>query len=286
MSAGASTAGLRGGRDALLTAWQDIDGHYRHLTRVPSGEQGTLPEPFALAPDTGECWVRAVVSGLSSVWPPVPSPTARPGCEIADSFARVEPRLRRCPAGLAPDRRGHRSGVAHHVRTTSAPCHLRPYDDLVSWRRLDTGAGHLAIRLWLHGAGIPAAIDAAFADLAGCDPLVLDLRGNVGGNYLLALDTRDRFLRTGTTLGTVRHTIGGGRLADPLPITGEPSRYRRWPGNLVVLTDPLTYSANEDLLLGLAGLTGPDTASRVPVSRSTCHGRPSGRPTIRSGTRR
>jgi carboxyl-terminal processing protease len=130
----------------------------------------------------------------------------------------------------------------------------RPYDDLVSWRRLSSGAGYLAVRLWLHDAGIPVAISEAFDALTGCDPLVLDLRGNVGGNYLLALDTRDRFLRTRTTIGSVRYAVGGGRPADPVPIVGEPSDAVRWPGNVVVLTDPLTYSASEDFLLGLAGL--------------------------------
>ena len=128
------------------------------------------------------------------------------------------------------------------------------FGDLVSWRRLPSGVAYVVVRHWKAGAGVEEALDAALAELARCSGLVLDLRGNVGGNHLLALSARDRFLRTETTLGTVRYSIGRG-LSEPVPIIGTPApAARRWPGRLVVLTDPLTYSASEDFLLGLAGL--------------------------------
>jgi carboxyl-terminal processing protease len=102
---------------------------------------------------------------------------------------------------------------------------------------------------------VEEAVDEAFAELARCEPLVLDLRGNPGGNLVLACRTRARFLREPTTLGSIRYSVGGGRLSEPFALTAEPaSPERRWPGRLVVLTDPLTFSASEDFLLGLQGL--------------------------------
>ncbi len=84
---------------------------------------------------------------------------------------------------------------------------------------------------------------------------MLDLRGNTGGNLMLATQTRDRFLRERTLLGTIRFTRGDGRLAAPVEMWAEPSTERvRWGGELVVLTDVMTYSASEDFLLGLQGL--------------------------------
>jgi carboxyl-terminal processing protease len=163
-------------------------------------------------------------------------------------------------AGVRPGWRVRGLDTDRFLRTTSAPPHMRPYaaarrslsspaqrphtwradppdgrttatwtetptgrphDDLVSWRRLASGAGHLVVRLWAADAGIPDAIDAAFDALTGADPLVLDLRGNVGGNYLLALATRDRFLRGRTTLGSGRCVEGAGIPVDlPRPAFG------------------------------------------------------------------
>ena len=113
----------------------------------------------------------------------------------------------------------------------------------------------MRLSVWAAGHGVEEAIDAAFADLRGCDRLLLDLRGNGGGNLVLAAGTRARFLRERTELGAIRYTIARGEHTPKFPLVVEPAAAeRRWPGRLVVLTDPLTFSASEDFLLGLQGL--------------------------------
>ena len=126
-----------------------------------------------------------------------------------------------------------------------------PADPLVSWRRLD-GCGFLRIEVWV--GGIEEALDAALDELRACAALVLDLRGNPGGDLVLASRTRDRFLREPTMLGSIRYSVGGGELSGPTEIVGEPAQDGRWEGRLVVLTDELTFSSSEDFLLGLQGL--------------------------------
>jgi carboxyl-terminal processing protease len=84
--------------------------------------------------------------------------------------------------------------------------------------------------------------------------LLLDLRGNTGGSLCSATALRDRFLRTTTRLGSIAFTTGTGQLADPVPLTADPSTSTRWDGDLRVLVDAMTYSAAEDFLLGLHGL--------------------------------
>lgn len=141
------------------------------------------------------------------------------------------------------------------VRTwTEAPAADPPYPP-VSWRRLPSGSGYLRVASWRAGPDFAAALDAAFADLAGAGRLIVDLRGNVGGNLAAALAFRDRFLREPTVCGSVRFSDGTGGLAPPAEIAGEPAPERdRWRGPVRFLTDPLTYSASEDALLGLQGL--------------------------------
>jgi carboxyl-terminal processing protease len=126
---------------------------------------------------------------------------------------------------------------------------------LVEWRRLDDGAGYLRVAVWVPGQGIDDAIDEAFHELRDCDRLLLDLRGNGGGNLVLARRTQTRFLRERTELGSIRYSVGGGELSRSFPLEAEPAAdTKRWPGRVVVLTDSLTFSASEDFLLGLQGL--------------------------------
>jgi carboxyl-terminal processing protease len=130
-----------------------------------------------------------------------------------------------------------------------------PPGDPVAWRRLDSGAGYVRVLAWVAARGAEDALDAALNELRGCDRIILDLRGNPGGNLVLAAATRDRFLRERTVLGSIRYSIGGGDLSEPFPLVGAPAGDRvRWSGRLVVLTDSLTFSAAEDFLLGLQGL--------------------------------
>ena len=129
---------------------------------------------------------------------------------------------------------------------------FQPWAQPVTWRRLASGAGYLRIAAWLEG--IEDEIDAALVELSGAEKLIVDLRRNHGGSLLLAARTRDRFLRTETTLGSIRYSDGSGGLAPPVALTSGPADDGRWPGRLIVLTDALTFSSSEDFLLGLQGL--------------------------------
>ncbi|WP_168200825.1 S41 family peptidase [Allokutzneria sp. NRRL B-24872] len=133
-----------------------------------------------------------------------------------------------------------------HAEWTEQPTGL-PFGDLVTWRE----DGYLRIKQWVPNAGIPEALDEVLT--AKGNELTLDLRGNVGGNVVLATATRNRFLRKETVLGSVRYCIDG-ELTEHVPMVGTPSTGVRWDKKLTVLTDAMTYSASEDFLLGLQGL--------------------------------
>ncbi len=219
-------------------AWVDPASATATMTRVPprtaAWDAGARPGNALIGVDAAGWWAR----------------TAAP--------AHMRPllagyRLLSGPVGMAREFMARAPNGQVHT-WTEAPT-LEPAYPLVSWKRLPSGSGYLRIEAWRADLGVDAAIDAAFDELADSERLIVDLRGNVGGNATLALSFRDRFLRQRTTLGSVRFSDGMGGLTAPAPIVGEPApAQRRWRGAVRFLTDPLTYSASEDALLGLQGL--------------------------------
>jgi carboxyl-terminal processing protease len=125
----------------------------------------------------------------------------------------------------------------------------------LDWRILPSGTGYLRTRAWFHSRERVTSLDNAFRELSACPRLLVDLRGNSGGNLIAAQGFRDRFLREETMLGHIRLSIGGGMLGDPAPIIGTPPQpAQRWHKPVRFLTDRQTYSASEDAILGLDGL--------------------------------
>ncbi len=136
---------------------------------------------------------------------------------------------------------------------------LVPWHEPVSCSILESGTGHLRIRGWIFTPEWVAALDAAFTQLRDCPRLIVDLRGNAGGQLIAAQHFRDRFLTGPTEMGTIRFSIGDGRLSDPAPIVGTPSDSGFvWLKPVRFLIDRQTYSASEDAILGLGHLPHVD----------------------------
>lgn len=121
----------------------------------------------------------------------------------------------------------------------------------------DVVAGNIVyVRMhnWIEGVGLAEKFEEIILEHRHRQTMVLDLRGNTGGSLLMAQQMRRRFLRQRTLLGTIQFTRADGTMADPVELWDDPAPDGCWPGYLVVLTDPLTYSASEDFLHGLQGL--------------------------------
>ncbi|WP_394277882.1 S41 family peptidase [Luteococcus sp.] len=140
----------------------------------------------------------------------------------------------------------------------------------------DPTADVVRVRLSAFYAGL--GVEDVFDDLGrGAGPsqvMELDLRGNTGGNLVLAAGLRDRFLREPTHVGSIAFSDGCGGLTTVRQRWAHPSDRPCWPGRLRILTDSMTYSAAEDFILGLQGL------EHVTVARETTGGG-SGRPLLR-----
>jgi carboxyl-terminal processing protease len=130
-----------------------------------------------------------------------------------------------------------------------------PFGKLAEWRKLDTGAGYLKIYAWINRPQLDAIVQEAFEALRDAPGLIVDLRGNPGGDLSIAQAFRDRFLREAGIMGTIRYSTGYRQLTPPEPIYGEPApEHERWKKPARFLINSLTYSASEDAILGLQGL--------------------------------
>lgn len=117
--------------------------------------------------------------------------------------------------------------------------------------RLESGTGYLRIRCW--STDDEDAIDQALEDLDSTPRLLVDLRGNAGGMLAAAAAFRNRFVTRECRLARKRAVLH--RRRDPLPQVPDPRNAvttTSLAGRVRFLTDPLTYSASEDAILGLS----------------------------------
>ena len=125
----------------------------------------------------------------------------------------------------------------------------------IDWHVPPSGTGYLRIRGWMPTPEWLGKLHAAFADLEECPRLIVELRGNIGGQLIAALRFRDWFLIEETVLGSVRFSMGDGRLGEAEPMVGSPTATGpRWHKPVRFLVDRQTYSAPEEAILGLGDL--------------------------------
>ncbi len=137
------------------------------------------------------------------------------------------------------------------------------------------GTGYIRIASFAE-AGWANEIDEALAALPGVDSLVLDIRGNGGGDPETAMAIAGRFLQKSGVAEYIRYRSGPGHdeFGEPYAITASPAGPRRYEGKLVLLTDRRDFSAAESFVLDLRA------AARVTVVGDTTGGA-SGRPIVR-----
>lgn len=215
-----------------------VDGDQAVFTKVPedslAGRLGVKPGFVLQGRDVKGWWRRTAAT-----------PHARP--------LVTGRRLLQAPVGttldlaaLAP------SGQLIEWQEKAWPLAGRP---VVEWQRLAAGTGYLKIRAWTNHRELTAGIDEAFEAFKAASGLIVDLRGNGGGDYALATAFRDRFVPGRTLMGTIRYSTGYRQMSAPEEIWAEPAaESKRWTKKVCFLSDPLTYSSSEDTLLGLAGL--------------------------------
>lgn len=97
------------------------------------------------------------------------------------------------------------TGLSHndYILEPSLPpvANLAPAEAAVTWRRLSGGVGLVRIASFVESPEARQLLDDAFTELADTRGLVVDLRGNSGGNLGLAMRLGDRLFAEQTPVG-------------------------------------------------------------------------------------
>lgn len=119
---------------------------------------------------------------------------------------------------------------------------------------LDTGcAGLISWNVWMTPIGGP--LDDAMGELAGCEGIVLDLRGNPGGVGAMVMGVSGYFLDTREALGVLRTRGTELRfVSNPRRIRTENGTIPPYDGPVAILVDRLSASTTEIFAAGMQGV--------------------------------
>ena len=93
-------------------------------------------------------------------------------------------------------------------------------------------------------------LDEMLLYLGVCNGLIIDVRGNGGGNLTTSSKLAARFTNERVHVGYLQHKTGPGHsdFSDPEPLYIDPSDGVRWQKPVVVLTNRHSYSATNDFV--------------------------------------
>jgi len=127
----------------------------------------------------------------------------------------------------------------------------------LSYRVLDDNIGYVRYESFQAGIG-EGNLDDVFMHLMFCRGLIIDIRGNGGGELTNAEKLASRFCNERTLVGYVQHKTGPGHsdFSEMEPRYLEPSSNMRWHKPVVVLTNREVYSAANEFVMYMHALPG------------------------------
>jgi len=118
------------------------------------------------------------------------------------------------------------------------------------YKVLDDNIGYLRYESFLDGMG-EGNLDQVLLHLMLCQGLIIDIRGNSGGNLTNAAMLAARFCQEKTLVGYTQHKTGPGHsdFSELEPRYLEPSKNLRWQKPVVVLTNRHVFSAANEFVV-------------------------------------
>lgn len=176
-----------------------------------------------------------------------------PKCLVRPDPAAQAYALNSAVAGLRGQPRRYLLATgAAEPREVVLPIRQSPPKPNVEWRRLDDGAGYVAIRSFANDA-VTESFDQALVELRDAPGLIIDVRNNGGGDTAVARPIMGRFITETKPYARMRRREGGG-LSKFWTETVEPRGPFTYTPPVVVLTNHWSGSMAEGFPMGMKGL--------------------------------
>ena len=186
-----------------------------------------------------------------------------PKCLIRPDPAAQAYALNSAVAGLRGQPRRYLLATgAAEPREVVLPIRQSPPQPNVEWRRLDDGAGYVAIRSFADDA-VTESFDQALMELRDAPGLIIDVRNNGGGDTAVARPIMGRFITETKPYARMRRREGEG-LGEFWTETVEPRGPFTYTRPVVVLTNHWSGSMAEGFPMGMRGL-GRATVVGTPM---------------------
>lgn len=127
----------------------------------------------------------------------------------------------------------------------------------LKYKILDDNIGYVRCESFSDAIGEGNMANMA-SDLAGCNGLIVDVRGNSGGSLTEAHRLASMFINKKRLIGYTSHKTGKGRgdFSSPEAVYLEPSEGLRWQKKTVVLTNRGCYSATNEFVSCMKSFDG------------------------------
>jgi peptidase S41-like protein/tricorn protease-like protein len=224
------------------TVWREFDLHYSffELKGVDWNAVGARHRPAAVAATSDRAFAAELAAMFAELHDPhvsltpfgpgstmryiAPSDTARTNYSAPQTLARYVPSAKTTSNGT-----GH-----------------------VQYGMTASGVGYMRIASFI-GQGWSSEIDEALGALGSASSMIVDIRGNGGGNRNVALEMAGRFADRSRVFGYLRYRNGSGHgdFTDYVTETVDPQGSRRFSGPVYVLTNRGDYSSAEDFVLAM-----------------------------------
>lgn len=220
--------------------WQEFDLHYSffQLKGIDWNAVGARHRPAALAATSDQAFAAELAAMFAELKDPHVTLTA---------LGKTTRYL--APYDTMPSRYNEHATMTRYVQsaaTTAAGAgHIR-------YGMASGGAGYIRIATF-GGADWASEIDEALGALGSATSIIIDIRGNGGGNRNVASDIAGRFMDRSRTYGYLRYRNGKnhGDFTDYVTETVAPQGSHRFSGPVYILTNRGDFSSAEDFVLAM-----------------------------------
>lgn len=224
------------------SVWHEFDLHYSffELKGIDWNAVGARHRAAALAATSDRAFATELAAMLAELHDPHVSLTPSGAGSTMRYIA---------PFDTVPSNFNERATMSHYVpnalTTSGGTGHIR-------YGVVSQGVGYLRIASFM-GSGWSGEVDEALGALSSATSMIIDLRGNGGGNRNIAIEIAGRFIDHSRTYSYLRYRNGAGHgdFTNYVPQTVDPRGTHRFSGPVYILTNRGDYSSAEDFVLAM-----------------------------------